>query len=356
MLGFYAGSSAQTVVDVFSADLVFNALAILGIIAGRDNMDGSEAIVLYTLINRMGSQMHVVSGMLANLSKQLSGYTLVQDFVSDPHEESPLEGEPLPKSWPHTGTVRFKDAVFNYTHETPSNKAIDHLSVEVEGGCNCGIAGGRGSGKSTLVNLLFAIGKLSHGSVTIDGFEVGAMNKRALRRQLAMVPQKPVIFQGTIRDNVCPKIVGDARHEALHQDSTKMLATLKQCRLEQVVAELGGLDATVSAQDFSQGQRQLLCAARALLRDSSVLVLDEATASLDKASASLLQETIYEVFTGTVINIAHHLDFVRDAHKVLCLNAGGTIADFDTPKALSANPKSLFAALERAEAHDTAGK
>ena len=130
-----------------------------------------------------------------------------------------------------------------------------------------------------------------------------------------------------------------------------MLAVLKQCRLGELVVELGGLDVIVSVQDFSQGQRQLLCAARALLRESSVLVLDEATASLDKSSATLLQETIYEAFSGTVINIAHHLDFVRDADKVLCLNAGGTIADFDTPKALSANPKSLFAALERAEAH-----
>ena len=219
------------------------------------------------------------------------------------------------------------------------------------GGVNCGIVGGRGSGKSTLVNLLFGLGKLTHGTVSIDKEDVGVMNKRALRRQLGMVPQKPVIFKGTIRENVCPKILGDAQHEALHQDSAKMLAVLKQCRLDQVVAELGGLDAIVSAQQFSQGQRQLLCAARALLREPTVLVLDEATASLGKASATMLQETIYDAFHGTVINIAHHLDFVRDAQKVLCLNAGGTIADFDTPKALSANPESLFSRLERAEAH-----
>jgi ABC-type multidrug transport system fused ATPase/permease subunit len=104
-------------------------------------------------------------------------------------------------------------------------------------------------------------------------------------------------------------------------------------------------------QQFNRGHRQLLCVARALLREPTVLVLDEAIASLDKASATILQETIYDASHGTMINIAHHLDFVRDAQKVLCLNAGGTIADFDTHEALSANPKSLFSSLERAEAH-----
>ena len=177
------------------------------------------------------------------------------------------------------------------------------------------------------------------------------MDKHALRRQLGMVPQKPVIVKGTIRENICPKILGDAHHAALHHDRTKMLAVLKQCRLEHVVAELGGLDTIVSAQQFNRGQRQLRCVARALLREPTVLVLDEAIASLYKASVTILQETIYDASHGTMINIAHHLDFVRDAQKVLCLNAGGTIADFDPHEALSANPKSQFSSLERAEAH-----
>ena len=112
--------------------------------------------------------------------------------------------------------------------------------------------------------------------------------------------------------------------------------------------DLGGLDTSITPTDFSKGQMQLLCAARALLQEPRVLVLDEATANLDKASAKVLQEIIYKNFTGTVINIAHHLEFVRDAHKVLCLDAG-SLEGFDTPANLRADPKSLFAALERAD-------
>ena len=80
-------------------------------------------------------------------------------------------------------------------------------------------------------------------------------------------------------------------------------------------------------------------------------MLDECTTSLGKKSAAQLQQVIYDSFSGTVINIAHHLDFVRDAQKLLCLNAGGTVADYDTPSRLSANPNSLFSMLQSSEAN-----
>ena len=133
VFGYYGGCSAQTIVDVFSADLIFEALAVLSIVLGRDHMNGPEAVVLYTLINRMGSQMTVAAQLLGQLDMLLSDYSHVRDFVSDPHEESPLDGKPLPKGWPHTGAVQFNDVVFNYTHEMPSNKAIDHLTVDISG-------------------------------------------------------------------------------------------------------------------------------------------------------------------------------------------------------------------------------
>jgi ABC-type dipeptide/oligopeptide/nickel transport system ATPase subunit len=202
-------------------------------------------------------------------------YFNVRAFVDDPHEENPLEGKALPEAWPSAGAVSFHDVVFQYQHEVSGKAAINHLSVGIPSRCNTGIVGGRGSGKSTLVNLLFCLGKLTSGSVTIDGEELAGLNKRALRRQLGMIPQKPVIFTGTIRDNLCPPITvrsalaifllhvfhprvssmlfachscpmsasdiepsipqGDERHGAMNKDSAKMLAVLKNCRLDQLV-------------------------------------------------------------------------------------------------------------------------
>ena len=178
----------------------------------------------------------------------------------------------------------------------------------------------------------------------IDGEDIAGIDRRTVRRRIGLVPQTPVIFAGSFRENIAPLVPGDDMLFALHADDAALDDLLERFHLGGAVAAHGGLDGRIDAHAaLSQGQQQLLCAVRALARPSTkIVIFDEATASLDQTSAEFLQHTVYENFAGTVINIAHHMHFVQDADEVLCLH-NGAIEDRGTPKELAAKPESLYA-------------
>jgi ABC-type multidrug transport system fused ATPase/permease subunit len=196
-------------------------------------------------------------------------------------------------------------------------------------------------GKSTLLSVLFSLGPLSSGRVTIAGYDLSEISCREVRKKIAIVPQFPTLFDGTVRENLVGGNDLDLTGSSAADDEDEFLeATLRTCRLGAVV-ERGGLDATLGA--LSDGEAQLFCVARALVTRPRILVLDEATADLDAASATELLRVVEAEFKETtVLSIAHRLNFIRNSDRILVLNTGGTVNAFASPAKLLEDPDGYF--------------
>ncbi|EPY76693.1 multidrug resistance-associated protein 7 [Camelus ferus] len=238
--------------------------------------------------------------------------------------------------WLTRGSVEFQDVVLVYRPGLPN--ALDGVTFCVQPGEKLGIVGRTGSGKSSLLLVLFRLLEPSSGTVLLDGVDTSQLELAELRSQLAIIPQEPFLFSGTVRENLDPR--------GLYEDRALWQA-LEQCHLSEVIISLGGLDRELGegGRSLSLGQRQLLCLARALLTDAKILCIDEATASVDQKTDQLLQQTICQRFANkTVLTIAHRLNTILNSDRVLVLQAG-RVVELDSPAALSSRPHSLFQQL-----------
>jgi ABC-type multidrug transport system fused ATPase/permease subunit len=215
---------------------------------------------------------------------------------------------------------------------------LKDVSVRINAGEKIGICGRTGSGKSSLMVALFRLSELEKdgGAILIDGVDITAVGTSTLRLNMSIIPQDPVIFSNSVRYNLDP--FGQCSDDELWE-------VLKQVALFDVISALqDGLYSHVAegGENFSQGQRQLLCIARALLRKSKLLVMDEATASIDNATDAMIQKMIRENFRdATVLTIAHRLNTILDSDRVLVLD-NGRVAEFDAPDVLMEQEDSLF--------------
>jgi ABC-type multidrug transport system fused ATPase/permease subunit len=213
------------------------------------------------------------------------------------------------------------------------------VSFAVSPGEKIGIVGRTGSGKSTLLMALFRMVEPRMGRVSIDGLDTSRLSLSELRSHIAIIPQEPVMFAGTVRSNLDP--FND------HPD-IELWRVLDKCQLGGVVrSHPAGLAMPVanSGSNWSLGQQQLFCLARAMLNPSRLLVLDEATAALDLETDALVQAMVRRDFADrTVMTIAHRLDSIIDCDRILVM-AAGKLVEFDTPWALLQEPRSVFAQL-----------
>ncbi|MGH0138977.1 UNVERIFIED_CONTAM: hypothetical protein FKN15_000218 [Acipenser sinensis] len=249
------------------------------------------------------------------------------------------DSTPAP-SWPQEGGIRFKDVEMRYHDKLPL--VLKKLTFSIKPREKIGIVGRTGSGKSSLGVTLFRLAELAGGSITIDGINIAQIGLEDLRRKLSIIPQEPVLFIGTVRVNLDPSSqYSDAQiWEAL--EKTHMKASIAQLpeRLDSEVLENG--------ENFSVGERQLLCVARALLRNSKILLLDEATAAIDTETDGLIQETISESFCHcTTLVIAHRLNTVLNCDRIMVLDQG-QVVEFDAPSALLSDENSRFHAMVNA--------
>ncbi|KAI3996082.1 hypothetical protein MKX01_018151 [Papaver californicum] len=245
---------------------------------------------------------------------------------------------PLP-SWPSMGRVEIHDLKIRYRPNTPL--VLQGISCTFEGGHKIGIVGRTGSGKTTMIGALFRLVKPEGGKVVIDSIDISTIGLHDLRSRLGIIPQDPILFNGTVRYNLDPL--------SQHSDQ-EIWEVLGKCQLEEAVREKGdGLDSLVAddGSNWSMGQRQLFCLGRALLRRCRILVLDEATASIDNATDSIIQKTIRIEFADcTVITVAHRIPTVMDCTMELALS-DGKIMEYDEPMKLMSTEGSLFAKLVR---------
>ncbi|RIB08493.1 P-loop containing nucleoside triphosphate hydrolase protein [Gigaspora rosea] len=245
-----------------------------------------------------------------------------------------IEGKRPPSDWGERGEIKFKNVVLRYNRFGVA--VLKNISFHIKPREKIGIIGKTGSGKSTLLVSLLRIVELADGEILIDDLDIKTIGLRDLRSKIAIIPQEPVIFAGTIKSNLDPfnKCSEDEIWEALEAAHLDEKVRSMPDKLATVVLESG--------KKFSLGQRQLFCIARALLKKTNILVLDEATSAVDAATDRLIQDTIKKHFADhTVLTIAHRLNTIMDADRILCLDEGH-VAEFDSLDKLLRNQNGFF--------------
>ena len=204
-----------------------------------------------------------------------------------------------------------------------------------------GIIGRTGAGKSSLTLSLFRIIESVKGQIFVDGIDISTLGLYDVRSRFSIIPQDPVLFAGTIRFNLDP-------HGT--KSDLELWQALEDSYLKEHVSQLdGGLNAVVLEQgdNFSVGQRQLICLARALLRKTSLLILDEATAAIDLETDALVQAIIRQKFCNcTILTIAHRINTVMDSDRIMVLDQG-KVAELETPAKLLLDQNSIFYSLAK---------
>lgn len=277
--------------------------------------------------------------MIATVEAEMNSVERVLQYTKNIDSEAELvtAQDPKPSEWPSRGDIQIQNASMRYRDGPLVLKGV---SAYIKGGEKIGVVGRTGSGKSSLMNALFRITELEPdgGKIIIDGVDVSEVGLSLLRLKLSIIPQDPVMFSNTVRYNL------DPFEEKSEYD---LWEALKKVQLAEAIAVLpDGLDEQVAegGENFSQGQRQLLCIARSLLRKPKILVMDEATASIDNATDATIQQMIRENFTSaTILTIAHRLNTIMDSDRVLVLD-DGYVREFDTPSALLKNG-GIFASM-----------
>ncbi|XP_078256552.1 ATP-binding cassette sub-family C member 12-like isoform X2 [Rhinoraja longicauda] len=263
----------------------------------------------------------------------------IMEYIQTSASETPRNAvkSDVPKNWPNCGAISFENYQMKYRADTPI--VLKELNLSINAQENIGIVGRTGSGKSSLSMALFRLVEPVTGKILIDNVDIGTVGLEDLRSKISVIPQDPVLFVGTVRYNLDPfgTYKEDAIWDVLERTYVKDMVTKLPKKLESEVVENG--------ENFSVGERQLLCMARVLLRNSKIIVLDEATSSIDSETDSLVQATIKEAFKDcTILTIAHRIHTVLECDRILVMD-DGKVVEFDTPAALLQNQNSVFTSM-----------
>lgn len=279
--------------------------------------------------------------MLCDLETNCVALERVLEYINENPQEADWDndGSVIDDSWPSKGSIELVHYETKYRQGL--EPVLRDVNLPVKSEMKVGICGRTGAGKSSLTLALFRIIESTSGRILIDGIDIAKLGLHQLRSRLTIIPQDPVLFTGNVRFNLDP--TGKKNDQEIWQ-------ALEHAHLKDYIKTLEhGLDheVTEGGSNFSVGQRQLMCLARALLRKTKILVLDEATAAIDMETDDLIQKTIRREFKNcTVITIAHRLNTILDSDAIAVLSHG-KLVEYDKPSVLLNNPESALRSMAK---------
>ncbi|KAL4783811.1 P-loop containing nucleoside triphosphate hydrolase protein [Aspergillus varians] len=340
--------------DALAVLLVF----VTGILVVTSRFDVSPSIsgLVLSYILAIAQMLQFTVRQLAEVENNMNATERLHYYGTQLEEEAPLHLTPVPPSWPSTGQITFSNVAMRYRPGLPL--VLNNLSMSITGGERIGIVGRTGAGKSSIMSALFRLTELSSGTISIDNIDIATVGLQDLRSRLAIIPQDPTLFRGSIRSNLDPfnehsdLELWDALRKAHLVDSPAQSPDLANItataatNTTNTTAKLS-LDTPVDEEGltFSLGQRQLMAFARALVRNARIIICDEATSSVDFATDQQIQETMAQGFQGkTLLCIAHRLRTIINYDRI-CVMDQGSIGEMDTPLRLWENEDGIFRAM-----------
>lgn len=283
---------------------------------------------------KIAANLEGIIRSLARIETVMISPERIQEYIEIEQEAPyriPMMDPPAQLEWPSTGSILFDKVSFRY--QPRGDLVLRSLSFSVAGGQKIGVVGRTGAGKSSLAMALFRISELTSGRVLIDGVDVATIGLKTLREKLSIIPQSPVLFKGSLRAYLDPfdEFTDDQLWASIREVGLTQRIAEDKRKLAMIVEENG--------ENFSVGERQMLCMARTLLRHSRIVIFDEATATIDHETDQNLQQVIRTAFKkSTVLTIAHRLDTVLDSDRILVLDKGRSV-EFASPKELVSTSK-----------------
>ncbi|KAI8489553.1 hypothetical protein Bbelb_327200 [Branchiostoma belcheri] len=329
--------------DVSAGAVVIFVGGLTSVVAGLQGLVSPAWVGLaISYAIRMQLQLFSAVSAFAKVEAKMTHAERVDTYSRIPGEMYQHEkGNTIPqREWPESGTVQLDNVSARY------DQSLDPVLIKVTASIKArekvGICGRTGSGKSSLTLALFRMIDMFEGVISIDGVDISRVPLTLLRSRLSIIPQDPVLFSGTIRFNLDPEANSDDEElwRALEIAQLKTLVADMPNKLDEMVTEGG--------ENFSVGQRQLFCLARAFVRKSRILIMDEATASVDMETDAVLQDVIKVAFGDrTVITVAHRIATILNSDRILVLDQGKLVEN-DSPENLLKNPDGLFTAMVKA--------
>ncbi|ETO72982.1 hypothetical protein F444_11030 [Phytophthora nicotianae P1976] len=322
--------------------VIIGTVALLAV-ATKSTVGASVAGLSLTYAAQLSSSFQRMTTLSTRVENSMTSFERIAHYKSLDEEGDqcvPTNEGSLPPAWPRSGDIVFEKVTLRYRKDLPI--ILKDVSFFVKSGEKVGICGRTGSGKSSLMSVLFRVVEIPNGGrVLIDNVDISTITVQQLRSKLTIIPQDPMLFSGSLRMNLNP---------FADKSDAELWEVLRKVHLHDTVAAWGkGLDYEVAEKgdNLSIGQRQLLCIARALIRDSKVIVMDEATANVDQESDKLIQQTMKERFGNTdqtVLCIAHRIETIMDSDKILVLDAG-QVVEYDSPSTLLQLKNGAFRSL-----------
>ncbi|BGP33345.1 hypothetical protein JCM10296v2_005143 [Rhodotorula toruloides] len=331
-------------VDAWGALLVL--IIALVAVGERTTIPSSKTGLILAVTLAMQASIAMLIRQTAEVENNMSSIERFEWYAKSLPQEAPaiIKDTAPPTTWPHQGAVTFRNVEIRYRPELPS--VVRNFNLQIQGGEKVGVVGRTGAGKSTLTQALFRILETYKGNIEIDGLDISKLGLTQLRERLAIIPQEPLLFSGTLRSNLDPfGLYDDARlYDALRRswlvDRTAGAdgsGQVSRFTLDTRVEDEGA--------NMSLGERSLVSLARALVKDAKVIALDEATASVDLETDAKVQATIRSEFKDkTLLIIAHRISTIVGCDKILVMDRG-EIQSFANPLELFDRGEGIFHSL-----------
>uniref|UniRef100_A0A8C2BR81 ATP-binding cassette, sub-family C (CFTR/MRP), member 12 n=1 Tax=Cyprinus carpio TaxID=7962 RepID=A0A8C2BR81_CYPCA len=324
--------------DFLSATVTL-IVALFVVLSSNETISPSQKGLALSYTIQLTGILQFVVRLSTEVEAKFTSVERLLEYITNCVSEGPRSVKDANTSagWPQEGTITFQKYSMRYRDNTPI--VLNNLHINIKPGEKVGIVGRTGSGKSSLGVALFRLAEPAEGTIFIDNVDICKLGLRDLRSRLSVIPQDPVLFIGTVRYNLDPFNNYKDEELWLALEKTFMKDTIAKLpeKLHSLVVENG--------ENFSVGERQLMCMARALLRNSKIILLDEATASIDSETDSMIQHTIRDGFQHcTMLTIAHRINTVLESDRILVMDQG-KVVEFDPPQDLIQRPNSLFASL-----------